>query len=102
MTQPNSTYHEDLETGMWKFRDKVKPEELIEIAKKWSEEESKRYLDLHVRRCSKNQYGIGFQYIRKEDETPKQFFERISDFLRRNFGNDFVGWDISHETWVIK
>jgi len=91
-----------MESGMWKFRDKIKPEELVKIAKKWAEEQPKNYTDLYVRRCSKNQLGIGFKYARNDKETSEQFFERVSDSLRRQFGNDFVGWDISNEIWVIK
>lgn len=87
---------------MWKFRDKIAPEELIKIAEKWRDEESRKYIDLHIRCCSKNQIGIGFKYVRDDNETSEQFFERISDSLRRQFGNDFVGWDIAHSTWIIR
>jgi len=92
---------EGLICGMWKFRNALPPGVLINIAKQW-EEENNRYLDLHVRKCSKNQIGIGFKYELRKDQTYEEFVEMITDFLKRNHGNNFVGWDISRMTWVIK
>ena len=93
--------YKQTESGMWKFRDKITPEELVKVAEQLRDEEPRKYIDLHIRRCSKDQIGIGFKYVRDDDETSKDFFERISDPLRRQFGNDFVGWDIGHMTWII-
>jgi len=46
---------------MWKFSSKVPIEQLEEVAKKWTAEDPK-YLQLYIRRCSKDQYAIGFMY----------------------------------------
>ncbi|MCK4918633.1 MAG: hypothetical protein KAS02_02530 [Candidatus Pacebacteria bacterium] len=94
--------YQDIESGIWKFRQKVKPERLIEIALEWAGEAKGEWVDLHVRRCSGNQIGLGFKYVRPKNETPVEFFERITDLLKRQFGNDFVGWDVGHQTWMIK
>ena len=94
--------HEDIDCGMWKFRKEIHVDELTKIAKQWAKEEPEQYLDLHVRRCSKDQFGIGFQRVRKEGETHKQFFERVKDFLLKKFGVSLAGWDIGQTTWLIK
>ncbi len=92
---------QNLICGMWKFRDVLTPEILLDIAERW-EKEDNRYIDLHVRRCSKNQMGIGFKYELRLNQTFEGFVEIITDFLKRNHGNNFVGWDISEKTWVVK
>lgn len=91
--------------GLWKFSDKISVEELIEVAKKWATEEP-RYLQLYIRKCSKDQYGIGFTYKldgdSEKDRMHKEYMDPVSDLLKRQFGNDLVGWDISNPAWIIK
>lgn len=97
-------------TGVWKFRGRIGHRPLVELAKRWSQSEPTVYLDLHVRACSKDQLGIGFKYILSEngrmdmdtvDKGRRQFIERTTDELKREFGNDFVGWDIGPQTVII-
>ncbi|KND48882.1 MAG: hypothetical protein AB200_00445 [Parcubacteria bacterium C7867-005] len=94
--------------GIWKFSHKVSPETLAEVAEKWATEDS-RYEHLYVRQVSKDQHGIGFEYRAYEgidSENHKQsydeYFEKTTDKLKREFGNDLAGWDISSSSYVIK
>jgi hypothetical protein len=91
--------------GLWKFSDTISEEQLKQVAEKWAQEDP-RYLQLYVRKCSKDQYGIGFTY-ELENEIPvqgqhKEYFDRTSDALKRSFGNELVGWDISSPVEIIK
>lgn len=90
-------------TGLWKFRDTVPMEELTKVAQEWAQDE--RYLQLYIRQCSKDQYGIGFMYQYNDDDTHAarhEYGERTSDILKRKFGNDLAGWDYANPTWIIK
>jgi len=90
--------------GLWKFGSKVSIEQLKEVAKKWAEDP--KYLQLYVRKCSKDQYGIGFTYDYTHQEPTegqnKEFMDPIMDSLKRQFGNDLVGWDVASPVWIIK
>lgn len=90
----------DVVSGMWKFSDTIGVEALIALAIELKTSEPERYLDLHVRKCSKDQLGISFQYIFEGDDY-KKFFHRITDQLKRLFGNGYVGWDVASPTWMI-
>lgn len=64
---------------------------------------------LYARQVSKNQHGIGFKYRAYEgldSENQKQayddYFEKMTDRLKKEFGNDSAGWDISSRAYVIK
>lgn len=91
--------------GLWKFSDKISKEELSEVANKWAAEDP-NYLQLYIRKVSKDQNGIGFTYQIPEDKDGKiaqeEYLHTASDFLKRKFGNDLVGWDIATPVWVIK
>lgn len=89
-------------TGIWKFSDSVSKKELTEIAEEWAKEEN--YINLYIRKVSKDQHGIGFSYKRNEDskESYDKFFNEITDMLKRRFGNDLVGWDLASNTITIK
>ena len=90
---------------MWKFSSKVPIEQLEEVAKKWTAEDPK-YLQLYIRRCSKDQYAIGFMYdyTRQEpsERQNKEQMDPVMDSLKKQFGNDLVGWDTASPTWIIK
>ena len=92
--------------GLWKFRDRVSIDELTDYAEKLAEDP--RYTQLYVRQTSKDQYGIGFTYVLSEEEAARgpgieqEYYERVSDTLRRAFGNDLAGWDISTPVWSVK
>lgn len=90
-------------SGLWKFRDGISVEKLGEVAEKWAAEDP-NYLRLYIRKCSKDQYGIGFEYQVKEgtEKEQNEYFERVSDGLKRQFGNDLVGWDFALPTWFVK
>ncbi len=92
-------------TGLWKFSDKVPVDQLVEVAEKWAKEDQD-YIQLYVRKASKNQYAIGFMYkLPQEESGPGQhdeYFNKTSDALKRSFGNDLVGWDLASPTWIIK
>jgi len=91
-------------TGLWKFSDKVSTKELNDFAQQWVADEN--YLQLYIRKVSKDQMGIGFTYRLPESEDDKaiydEFFNDTTDKLKRAFGNDLVGWDVSSTTWIIK
>lgn len=91
--------------GLWKFSDRISTEQLEEVAKKWAAEDP-NYLRLYVRKCSKDQFGIGFTYKLPYEESEegqmKEYMDPVSDKLKRQFGNDLVGWDIASPVWIIK
>jgi hypothetical protein len=90
--------------GLWKFRDRVTPEQLCAFAEQLAEDS--RYTQLYVRKVSKDQHGIGFTYLLPEEEANEEghnaYFERTSDILKRTFGNDLVGWDMANPVWIVK
>ena len=78
--------------------------DLIETAQKWADED-KKYLQLYIRKVSKDQYGIGFTYDRKgqdSKEAQDKYMFQTSDVLKRSYGNDLVGWDIASSAYIIK
>lgn len=91
--------------GIWKFADRVSKKDLFEIAEKWKDEDP-NYLQLYVRKVSKDQNGIGFCYRLPEGEDKQkaydEYLDKTTDYLKRIHGNDFVGWDISMDVRVIK
>ena len=91
--------------GLWKFSSKVPREDLVKLAEKWSAEDQ-NYLQLYVRKVSKDQNGIGFTYQFPEGADAKEaqdaYFGKTSDYLKRNFGNDLAGWDMASTVTVIK
>jgi hypothetical protein len=91
--------------GVWKFHEKVSVDDLVALAKTWAEQEQK-YTQLYVRKVSKDQYGVGFTYdvtdAENADSVYKEYFEKTSDSLKRQFGNSLVGWDISCPVWIVK
>jgi hypothetical protein len=90
--------------GIWKFSNKVTLQELEAVAMEWSKDEN--YLSVNVRKCSQDQYGIGFEYKNPlgtdTPETLDQYRESTSDSLKKKFGNGLVGWDISSMYYKIK
>ena len=80
--------------GLWKFQERVGNKDLLEIANEWAKDE--KYEQLYIRKVSKDQLGIGFAYTSdgtKEDYN--KYFDATTDWLKRKFGNDLAGWDIS-------
>jgi hypothetical protein len=92
---------ENMIAGIWKFRSSVSHEELVELAKGWKELAPDWYVDLHVRGCGKDQYGIGFKYRHPGHFHMRQYIAHMSDVLRKRFGNGLLGWDISSPITII-
>ncbi len=90
--------------GYWKFRDdKVSLHELEDQAQEWAKDE--KYTNLHIRKVSSEQHGIGFTYSSDQENTKAThdlFTEEVSDKLKRKFGNGLAGWDISSSYLSIK
>ncbi len=87
--------------GLWKFDQRVNNKDLLEVANEWAKDDN--YIQLYIRRVSKDQYGIGFAC--KHDGTKEQqddYHFRTSDYLRRKFGNDLAGWDIGSTDQLVK
>ena len=94
---------EFMANGMWKFKDNVSVGTLLQLAEEWLDgPDGGNYQSLSVRRCSRDQYGIWFIYRPHLGSNQKQFFDQITDQLKRKFGNDFVGHDFSQEIWIVK
>lgn len=110
MTQQDAYAAQPIISGMWKFKDSIPVERLVAVARGWAMgENGDKYTDIHIRGCSKDQNGIGFKFTLPADTSDeewkrqyKKFFHAMTDQLKRMFGNDFVGWDVSSSTWVIK
>ncbi len=87
--------------GLWKFREGVPFESLIKMAEKWAQDEN--YLQVYIRKVSKDQNGIGFVYTHDgTKDYQDEYFDQTSDQLKREFGNGLVGWDIASTTNLIK
>ncbi len=93
-------------TGLWKFSDSIDENQLVELANEWASDD--KFINLYVRKCSKDQNGIGFTYKYVEDGYDnkeafiKDFTEKFKDELYKRFGVGLVGWDLSSSTIVIK
>lgn len=85
--------------GLWKFGTGVTRSDLIEIAKSWVfASGGHSYRRIEVRLYSPTKYAIDFCYALGA-ESQKSFVHRMSDKLRRQFGNNLVGWDIGSVEW---
>ena len=87
--------------GLWKFHQNVGGNNLVELAQEWAKDT--KYSQLYVRKVSKDQFGIGFAYdAGGTSQGQDEYFNITSDKLKRMFGNDLVGWDISSTADLIK
>ena len=87
--------------GIWKFHERVGNKDLLEVANERAKED--KYKEIYIRKVSKDQLGIGFAY--ESDGTKEiyeEYFNKTSDYLKRKFGNDLVGWDISSSNDLVK
>ena len=103
-SETRDKYEKNYIMGLWKFSDRVSMEDLINVAKKAAEDP--KYLSIYIRKCSKDQYGIGFTYDNSDKEPAEgqnaEYMNPVMDSLKRQFGNDLVGWDIASPAWIIK
>lgn len=91
----------NLIVGLWKFHDRVIDKDLIDVANEWAKDDN--YTRLYIRKTSTDQVGIGFEYIydgTKEGQSNYNY--TTSDYLKRKFGNDLVGWDFAPTDQLIK
>jgi hypothetical protein len=87
--------------GLWKFNERVGEKDLLEVANEWAKDA--KYVQLYIRKVSKEQSGIGFAYASDgTQEAHRVYFDAASDQLKRKFGNDLVGWDIVSTSTLIK
>ena len=87
--------------GLWKFGQNVPERELEDTAKEWAG--NPKYIEVYIRKVSKDQIGIGFAYEGGETkENYDIYFDKTSDQLKRQFGNGLVGWDIASSSKIIK
>lgn len=85
--------------GLWKFGIGITHGELIEVVKSFIfDTDGSRYRRIDIRLYSPTKYAIDFCYA-LGDTSVKVFVHRVSDKLRRQFGNDLVGWDIGLIGW---
>lgn len=90
-------------SGLWKFKDSIEESQLVELAKEWAKDN--KYIHLYIRRCSKDQHGIGFSYLNPNKATEEafdNFTDEMKDVLYKRFGTGLVGWDLSSSTTTIK
>lgn len=106
---------ETVVSGLWKFNSGVSLEELKALAEEWKRHKCNNWLELYIRGVGKDgALGIGFRYMlegvydpdtaqmrRTPQQAKAEFFNKMTDQLKRQFGNNFVGWDISIPTWVL-
>lgn len=110
MPTTNVKVEETIISGIWKISKTVPVVEVIEVAQELVDEISAmpvvHYRNVHVRSTSKSSWGISFIYDCGESTRNKvrydAFFNRITDKLKRRFGNEFVGWDVTNDVWMVK
>jgi hypothetical protein len=108
---------ETVVSGLWKFSATVKLTDLQAVAMEWKKSDHQGWEELYIRGVGKSgALGIGFRYrlggvydpsrqsaiLNPPEKVQSAFFHRVTDQLKRRFGNDFVGWDISGPTWTLK
>lgn len=93
----------DTFAGMWKFRSAVSRDQLVAIAEDWKLASPDNYVELYVRAWNSNpdRFAICFRYQRLGGPDMRKYIHHTSDLLRRTFGNELVGWDISEPITVI-
>jgi hypothetical protein len=105
---------EALVSGLWKFNSNVSLQELETVALEWKERDYHGWQELYIRGVGPNHaLGIGFRYQlsgindpdwfphRSPEQAQKDFFHKMTDQLKRRFGNDFIGWDVSRPTRML-
>ena len=96
--------------GIWKFDDTVPMTELVNLANELSQDKHGIHRDFYIRKTSKNQIGLGFTYMpipsSPSDKTDTKkildaYIYRVSDMLKRKFGNQAVRYDISSPVHIL-
>jgi hypothetical protein len=85
--------------GIWKFSDKAK-DEVEQLAREWAKED--KYIQLYIAHKEKGQMALGFVYQVDSIDDHGDYFYNTSDVLKRRFGNDLLGWDVSTTDQLLK
>ena len=91
-------------SGIFKFSNKVNSQTIAAfVASEWRKDPN--FLEISLRGCDGDKkVGIAFKY--RHNCSTAHEFERLADqwrgLLLRVFHEDFLGWDISSWTQVIK
>ena len=103
---------EGVACGKFMFQGNVPLGELMRVAQQWcaSPHDGPRFQQLVVRMDSRGRPCIEFIYEYAREDAEEQmrktlyakFVDRFTDQLRRSFGNDLVGWDISQSVMLVK
>ncbi len=91
--------------GLWKFAGQVELSRILEAANDLAKAEP-QYVQIYVRKSSKQQYSIGFAYNLNSDEAIEMrmntYIEKTEQWLRSHFGNELIGHDIAAPIYLIK
>lgn len=94
----------DLASGIWKFSSSISQETVFELGKRLLEQYPDRILELSVRGCGRDQYGLEgkFKLNGEGKKSFQKFFHQAREKLQEEFGEDHVRWDISSPVWILK
>jgi len=85
--------------GEFKFSADVSERDLVEVVAQWKsqfKDRNEQFLYLAIRIINDGKRAISFLFQQKQEkEDHRAFFYKISDQLKRKFGNDFCGWSLS-------
>lgn len=89
--------------GEFKFRNQSQ-QALLTLARELSGAERGHWTDIWLREKEPGQFCLCFMYDLGsfDKEAYDKFVYKMTDRLKREFGNDFIGWSISSKMWVIK
>ena len=87
---------EPVSMGILKFR-KVAPLVDLRQAGEWLRD-TFNARNVYIRKVSNDQVGLGFTIRHQMPDSEKEMdgmLEKVTDHMKRKFGNDFLGWDIA-------
>ena len=90
--------------GIWRFDSSVSRGVLLSFAA-MLRAKNPRYVQLYVRQCGRDAYGLGFAYLMGRGPAAteyRRYFDTTQRALRDVFGAKLVGWDVSGPAWVVK
>lgn len=105
LCMPSITKQDGVVSGNLFFSPAVTPDVLVQMAEEWlADSDGDRFQSLYIRPDGKDRrHCIVFQY--RFDPGPKgykSFYHKVTDMLKRRFGNDFIGWSIASPTWILR
>jgi uncharacterized RmlC-like cupin family protein len=97
--------------GLWRFRSSLDPQELCAVAKEWlaGKNGETHMSGIDIRRSSRDEWVMQFavdlsngsETTQEKEQKFEKFIYKTSDQLRRRFGNDLLGWDITSSAFYI-